>query len=287
MFYQCPPPKTAGKQIAAMVALTPAESKRLIAKGVAALPEVKNALKQGTIIFGRGTTNTYVAEELIGSFIEHKGEYSRGVIMNGELKVNLRRGGGFDFILKNGKLVDEKPQDVILQFTRNDIFFKGANAIDASGEAGVIAAGAEGGTIGYSFMPTMARAANLIMPVGLEKMIPSVPEAVKVCGVYNYKYSTGNPCALIQVPHGKVVTEIQALNILFGVKATHVASGGIGGSEGTVVLVVEGPEPDLEAAFDLIKSIKGEPNTPAPEITGPPAASLNYNAKAIQDAGRR
>ncbi|MBW2262654.1 MAG: hypothetical protein JRG91_11825, partial [Deltaproteobacteria bacterium] len=42
--------------------LTVAESKRLIAKGVAAIPEVARARREGTLIVGRGSTNAYVLE---------------------------------------------------------------------------------------------------------------------------------------------------------------------------------------------------------------------------------
>ena len=55
-----------------------------------------------------------------------------------------------------------------------------------------------------------------------------------------------------------VVTEIQALRILAGVKATHVASGGIGGCEGAVALVVEGPNEAVRRAFEMVKGFKGE-----------------------------
>jgi hypothetical protein len=118
-------------------------------------------------------------------------------------------------------------------------------------------------------------------------MVPSVEDAISVTGCFNYKYSTGTPCSLIPIVKGKVVTEIQALAILFGVNATMVGAGGIGGSEGTVVLVIEGGEADVDKAFALIKSIKGEKPTPSPEIMGPSGASLNYDAKAIQDAAAR
>ncbi len=287
MFYQYPLPAISGKSISALVTLTPAESKRLIAKGVAAMPEIKRAKETGVIIIARGTTNTFVAEEVMGVSIEHKGEYSRGIITHGELTTNQRRGGGNDFVLKAGKLWDIAPREVIPQFQSGDVFLKGASAVDASGEAAVLVAGADAGTIGFALPSLMARAANLIVPVGLEKLVPSVAEATRKCGVYNYKYSTGSPCALIHLVNAKVVTEIQALAILFGVGATHVGSGGIGGSEGTVVLVIEGAEENLEKAFALLKTIKGEPPVPAPEMTGPSAATLNYDARAIQNAGRR
>ena len=55
------------------VTLTPAESKRLIAMGVAALPEVKRALREGIVIVAVGTTNARVAEELLGRKIDRRG----------------------------------------------------------------------------------------------------------------------------------------------------------------------------------------------------------------------
>ena len=293
MFYEYPIPINNGKSVSALVTLTPSESKRLIAKGVAAMPEVENAIESGVIIFARGTTNAYVAEEIMirtenktayDKKILNKAEYSRGVITHGELTTNQRRGTGNDFVLKAGKIWDISPRDVITQFTRSDVFIKGASAVDAWGEAGVLCAGADAGTIGYSMMSLIARDANLIVPVGLEKMVPSVEDAVSVTGCYNYKYSTGTPCSLIPLVKSKIVTEIQALAILFGVNATMVGGGGIGGSEGTVVLVVEGAEANVDQAFNLIKSIKGEAPTPAPEIMGPSGSNFNWDAKAIQDA---
>jgi len=50
----------------ALFVLTPAESKRLIGKAVAALPEVKHALKNDYVLVGHGSTNVYVAEAVLG-----------------------------------------------------------------------------------------------------------------------------------------------------------------------------------------------------------------------------
>lgn len=297
MFYEYPIPEIIGNTTKALVTLTPAESKRLIAKGVAAMPEVKEALNSGIVIITRGTTDAYVAEEIMQINAENKAaydykiinkaEYSRGVITHGELKSNQRRGTGKDFVLKNGKVWDIRPQEVITQFTRTDVFFKGASAVDIWGEAGVFCASADAGTIGYAMMSLIARDANLIVPVGLEKMVPSVADAMSVTGVYNYKYSTGRPVVLVPLVRAKVVTEIQALAILFGVSATMVGAGGIGGSEGTVALVIESDESSVDKAFGLINSIKGEKPVPAPEIVQPSGATFNWDAKAIQEAAAR
>ena len=80
---------------------------------------------------------------------------------------------------------------------------------------------------------------------------------------------------------GKVVTEIQAFAILAGVRAYHLASGGVGGSEGAVVLALEGDEKRVEKAFELVKSIKGEPPVTLPDrLTLSSAKDYNYDASA-------
>jgi len=249
---------------------------------VAALPEIREALKSGMIIIARGTTNTFVAEEIAGIKIEPKSGYCRGCVVDGELRANMKHRIGSDFVLQKGKVVDIKPQEAIKElFTIGDVFIKGASAVDSSGQAGVMVANAQAGTVGYSMLPVIARGGHLIVPVGLEKVVFSVASASQKCSIFRYKYSTGLPCALIPLLNGKVVTEIQALEVLCGVSATHIACGGIGGSEGTVVLVLEGSEDNLEKAFELVKSVKGEPPVPRPEESTPPAASLNYDPQSL------
>ena len=49
----------------AEVVLTSSESKRLIGKAVASMEVVKETLKSGLIIIIKGTTNSYVAEEIL------------------------------------------------------------------------------------------------------------------------------------------------------------------------------------------------------------------------------
>ncbi|MHC4574780.1 MAG: hypothetical protein ACYS76_11740 [Planctomycetota bacterium] len=65
------------KIVQAQIVLTVSESKRLIAKAVAEMPIVKEALTKGMVIVCKGTTNTYVAEELLGRKIPH-GAYVYG-----------------------------------------------------------------------------------------------------------------------------------------------------------------------------------------------------------------
>jgi hypothetical protein len=112
-------------------------------------------------------------------------------------------------------------------------------------------------------------------------MVPSVIEAAKHSGIYHFKYSTGLPTKLVPVPLGQVITEIQAFAVLAGVRAYHIGSGGVGGSEGSVHLSLEGDEERVEKAFELAKSIKGEPPVTLPDtffVSSP--ADYNYDAAA-------
>jgi hypothetical protein len=43
-----------------------------------------------------------------------------------------------------------------------------------------------------------------------------------------------------------------------------VGSGGIGGSEGAVVLLLEGYEENIEKAWEIVQSVKGEPPIAVP-----------------------
>jgi len=126
-----------------------------------------------------------------------------------------------------------------------------------------------------------SRGSQLIIAAGLEKMIPSVMEACNHSGIYYYKYSLGLPAKLVPAITGKLVTEIQALAVLAGVKAVHICSGGVGGSEGAVVLALEGDETHVEKAFELVKSIKGESPVSLPDTfyVGSPS-DYKYDALA-------
>ena len=126
------------------------------------------------------------------------------------------------------------------------------------------------------------RSCHFICPVGLEKMIASVREVAPKLGFNRYKYSMGIPVSYATFSTAKVVTEIQAIQVLSGASASHVASGGIAGSEGSVTMVLEAEPPILEQAFEMVKSIKGEPALPPPrKYAVPAAAALDYNPASL------
>ncbi|MEK7281484.1 MAG: hypothetical protein AAB037_03930 [Chloroflexota bacterium] len=268
MFYEDPSwskEEPAAKPVSALFCLTPSESKRLIARAVARLPEVKAALSQGLVVIARGTTNAFVAEEILGIRLEAKARYAAGFI-SGELSVNAPQVRLRPIVLKKGQPAEMSPAEALKEFTASDVFIKGANAVDAQGHAGILVAGETGGTIGEALPIILSLGAHLIVPVGLEKLIPSVITASAQCGISRFKYASGLPTGLSPLVTAQVVTEIQAFRVLAGVRATHVASGGIGGGEGSVVLALEGSEEEIDKALEAMKHVKGEPSL-SPPIT--------------------
>lgn len=233
------------------------ESKRLIAKGVVALPEVKRALNKGYIIVARGSTNAYVAEELLKERID-KGRYIAGLIYQGRLQALPEAQRLPIIILKDGKRADISFEEALQALGKGDVFIKGGNALDPQGNVGILMADPEGGTIGQALGIITARGAHYIAPIGLEKLIPKVAEASRILGINTVDYATGNKVGLMPVSNAKVVTEIEALKILFGVEVVHIASGGVGDSSGSVVLAVRGDDDKVKEAIELIEKLKRE-----------------------------
>ncbi|MGI5838516.1 MAG: hypothetical protein ACOX8W_02525 [bacterium] len=245
----------------ALFTLTPAESRRLIAKAVAALPEVRHAKEEGRIIIGGGTTNGYVVEELLGVKID-KANYTFGIVSEGMQcsTSGAKREKPIPYTIVRGEVKTDKPYtDYLKEFTKDDVMIKGANAVDPEGNAGVLIGSPVGGTIGAVYNTVFPRNSKLIIAVGLEKLVPSVLDAASYGGLYDWDFCLGMRCALWPVVGAIVITEIEALAILAGVDAVHFSSGGVGGSAGAVTLAIEGEDENVREAFELIKSIKGEP----------------------------
>jgi hypothetical protein len=241
----------------ATVVLNPSETKRLLAKTVAGLPEIKHAYANGRLSISTCSTSALVLEELTGERLPPY-TYCIGMVADGLLTTSHKDDREVARFFVKGKRVDMEALPFLDTFEKGDAVVKGANAVDPQGNVGVLASNPQAGTIGALISFVAVRGLPVIFPVGLEKLVPSVPEAATGWGQLTLYRSMGENVWLFPVTCGLVVTEIQALGILAGVRARHVASGGIGGSEGAVVLLLEGSEADIDRAWEIISSVKGE-----------------------------
>lgn len=239
------------------VVLTVSESKRLIAKGVAALPEVQNAMKEGIVVVATGTTNAYVLEELWGKKFD-KRRYRSG-ITTPKVPEKLDKPQDEpipDVVFRKGKVVKELDRyNAVEHMGKGDVYLKGANALDyVRGIAGVLIGSSTGGTLGAVLGNIIGKKINLIIPVGLEKL---VYEDINVLHWFASLEDFEGP-SLWPIT-GSIITEIESLELLTGVDAFLYSAGGIAGAEGAVRLLLEGTDEQIEDALKLVESIKGEP----------------------------
>ena len=241
--------------------LTPAESKRLIARAVHKMEPVARALQDGTVLICTGSTNAFVAEEILGRKFPHyqylTGNTTPSVSGAKDLFPAARRP---DVVLRKGKIDPDLDRFSVLEHMQpDDVYIKGANAINyAQGMAGILIGGFGGaGTIGSGWGHIVGRRLRLVIPAGLEKCIAD--DIFAVADRLN-QHDEYDPDAPRMMPvFGEIVTEIEALRILTGAEAYHIASGGIAGAEGAVRLLVEGSRGEFEAAKKLLEDIAGEP----------------------------
>jgi len=245
--------------------VTPAAGKRLIGRAVAAHPDVRSALVSGTVVIVAGTTNGYVAEEILAGLDPSPGfsrrRFYRGVALppvppprqNGVAAAEPFPG---DVVLVKGRW--EKGRtifDVVDGLGEGDVIIKGANAVDpASGRAAVLIGDPKGGTAAAAMQAVIGRRVRLIVPVGLEKRVCS--DLYEMAEMMNAPGSLG-PRLMPLV--GEVVTEIESIHLLTGARASLVAAGGVGGAEGCVWLAVDGTDERMEAAEALMAGVVSEP----------------------------
>jgi len=238
----------------ASATLHPAASKHLIARGVAAHPSVRAALERGTIVVTLGTTNAHVADELLGTQIDH-GAFAAGVI-DGRWNVNERIGEATDVVIRNGARIEFDGASLLESLAAGDVVIKGGNALDPFGTVGVLMASPTGGTVGRYIPSAMARGVETVIPISVAKSIHApISELSLEMGSGAIERADGIPCGLFPLV-GHVVTEIEALSLLYGVRALHVASGGVGPGVGSVSLLIDGERDAVTAACDALDALK-------------------------------
>ncbi len=248
-----------------IVTLTPEESKRLIARAVVRMEPVKHAQVNGIIGLARCSSCAYIAEELIGRKIDRM-RYCSGYIAGPGSCAVLNTEQGKLLVLVRGqekwlhysegnilKFIDEMDED--------DVIVKSGNVIDPSGQVGTLVAHPAGGEAGYYLPYILSKGIRLIVPTLISKSIPfPLSRLLGSLGTSRVRVDRthGIVCGMIPLP-GTVVTELDAIRLLSGAEALPIGLNGIGSGKGSVTLLVEGSEEQVDASWGVINSIKGEP----------------------------
>ncbi len=238
--------------------LTTAMGKRLIGKGVAHLPQIQVVLQSGTLVIIAGTTNGYVAEEILTALGQAEGfsrmGFRRGATVAPGSKLPDVPFPG-DVVLMEGQWQPGKTiYDVVDDLKTGDVILKGANAFDSYGQAAVQIGDPRGGTIHAALSAVYGRRVQLIVPVGVEKRV--FEDVVSLAKVVNDPTASG--VRLYPLP-GDIFTELDAIELLTGAEAHLIAAGGIYGAEGSAWVGVTGSAEQEAAAADLVRSVRDEP----------------------------
>ena len=239
--------------------LTVSEGKRLIAKALVNMPLVKEKMDHGMIILTRGTTNTYLAEELIG-FHQPHGAFLTGHFLpvgTQSLSAHVKKKFN-EIILIDGKEVPLSYADALELLKEDDIVFKGGNLMNyAKRQVGVCIGAPDGGTV-YRFLPYVGhKKAKLIVPIGLEK--DTSFDLDEIASTLEGEYEKKSFLPKIHIYKDCILfTEIEAIQQFADVKVFPNGLGGISGREGGASLVVAGRTDELEKVLTIIKTIQGE-----------------------------
>jgi hypothetical protein len=255
----------------AQVVLTPAESKKLIAKAIARLDVVQQAATNGMVVIHPSSSTYFIFEELVGAKPKTN-HWVCGVVTPRGMCVEMAMVlGGYSppgmkydpgelrglWAIKNGKVLTENTTaELMEQMTAKDVYIKGVNALDPQGNVGILVGERSG--LGVILSAWKKKKFTLVFPAGLEKLIPvPVRQAAMEAKQAKYEYGMGLPAGLFPYPDGITITEIDAVKILSGAIAVPIASGGLGGAEGATTLIVKGTNGQVRDAIEFIEQSKG------------------------------
>jgi len=247
----------------AQITLTVSVAKEIIAAAIVERQDVKQAQKSGKILLKGGTTVVAVARRLGLSGLRISGRISpRGTKSSG----NQNTIAEHSVLWEKGRVsnIDEEFSKAAASMRAQDVVVIVANAIDAQGYAGILIGSSLGGMPGQGFTGLMAQGCKIIIACGLEKLIyGTIAKACQAAGRESTDWSMGMSCGLVPLI-GEIVTEQRALEMLFPVTVTLIASGGIEGAEGAKTFILKGkPEVVREAVEFVLRIIENIDKHPA------------------------
>ncbi len=247
------------KNVVAGINLTVSEGKRLIAKGIANMPQVRERMQKGIIIITRGTTNTYLAEELIGLKEVHGAFLTGHFVPEGVENMSTHVCKKLkEIVLVNGQVTDLSYEDGLKQLREGDLIFKGGNLLNYSKKQAAVCIGAPDGGTTYRLLPYVGEGkAQLIVPIGLEK-----ESSLNLKNIESELVKENEKLSFVPKIHvyesGMIFTEIEAIRQFADVNVFPFGVGGIAGREGGLSLVVAGDRAEVEKVIALVKTVQGE-----------------------------
>ena len=171
-------------------------AKWLIAEAISRRPEVQTALENGTLILKGGTTTSCLSAILTGSHLRLCGRVTcRGAV------ANLKESSNPHTVLlsRQGiRSLDGLERDAFLKFGPECVLVTGANLIDCSGGAALLAGSPGGGSYGAALSAIETEGIRVLIAAGTEKLTSgNISSAVALSQRKHVSASHGMACGLL------------------------------------------------------------------------------------------
>ena len=248
------------------IALTTAESKKLISDALYHMDCVRKALSDGILAIHPSSSVYFLFADIFGSLPEEGwvfGLVTRDGLCRSKFVVDQLssdKPARKLWVFRKGVLAEPMSLDAALsEMGPGDVFVKGCNAIDSEGKTAVLTSSPEkGGTTGKVLKAKAEKGFKLVVPVGAEKSVPNrISDLLEFCGRNKADQGGGLACGVFPVEGDWIVTETQAIRELFGIESVVGACGGICGAEGSVVIYAKAEDDRCQEVLDYFERIKG------------------------------
>ena len=236
--------------------LTVNDGKWLIAWAVLELPCMKRALASGKVILKGGTTVSCIAELLLNYPLRISGRLTP----EGAMASRHSTPQSYGLLIENGKYrgIDTDVDECMLRMGPGDVVVTGANIIDSHGGAAALAGSPGGFRWGRAAAAMVSEGADVIVPAGLEKLIPgSVIDSMKCARRKNIDSHDGMACGLFPVI-GSIITEVEAIQTLADVDVCIIGRGGIHGAEGGTLFQIHGEAEEVKRVEAIAAQCKNQ-----------------------------
>ena len=238
------------------VTLMVEESKELIAIGILEHMKMKNAWQNGRIVLKGGTTVSRISARLTGRPLAICGRMTERGTVDG---LHEMTDSHVLMIADNRSIpIDDVYMERLMTLGPDDVYVCSPNAMDAYGNAVIMAGDQDGGEIGYALSVCYANGVSVLIPAGIEKMVPgNLRDVVKKSGRKTKDISMGMAVGLVPM-EGEIFTEIEAVQQLARVECAAIGAGGIGMAQGSVTLDIWGDEQEVQTVLEIVTALKKE-----------------------------
>ena len=246
------------------ITLTVEESKELIAANILLHQKFQTAQASGTLVLKGGTTVSRISEKVTGIPLRICGRITE----RGTVSSHLNPDAPHTLLCHKGSVesIDANIVKRIQALESPALIVCSANAFDNFGHVVLMAGSQGGGSVGQSMSDWNREGVEILIPVGLEKLVPgNLEDGMKAATREGVAFSNGMAVELMPL-QGELFTEIEAFQQIGQVEVHLIGSGGLYGAKGSKTFLIQGEDDVVDRIIEQVKAIKSLPKRESGDI---------------------